>query len=253
VVETLTRRKVDLCVIQEHRWASGLTANQARLIKGKDSVYKFYWSANDMGLGGVGFLLADQWLEKVFDVQHISDRIIQIRLILGKVIFTFLSIYAPQVGRTEAEKQHFYDQLQVSVNRIPASEVLFPLGDRNGHVGAESSGYEDAHGGRGFGIRNPEGERVLEFAVANDLVVGNTHFIKRPSHLITYCSGTHMTQIDYILYKKRLCSAVKDVKVIPAEECAQQHHIVVCDLMVKLPKKKKRKFVPRTNVSAPGN
>ena len=38
---------------------------------------------------------------------------------------------------------------------------------------------------------------------------------------------------------------MKDVKVIPAEECAQQHHIVVCDLMVKLPKEKKRRFVPR--------
>ena len=42
------------------------------------------------------------------------------------------------------------------------------------------------HGGHGFGVRNAEGERVLEFALANDLVVGNNRFIKRESHLVTY-------------------------------------------------------------------
>ena len=36
VVETLSRRKVDLCGVQEHRWAGGLTPNQTRFIKGKD-------------------------------------------------------------------------------------------------------------------------------------------------------------------------------------------------------------------------
>ena len=39
-------------------------------------------------------------------------------------------------------------------------------------MGSECSGYEEVHGGKGFGVRNAEGERL--FAVANDLVVGNT-------------------------------------------------------------------------------
>jgi hypothetical protein len=56
-------------------------------------------------------------------------------------------------------------------------------------LGPTAVGFEEAHGGRGFGTRNPEGERVLEFAVANNLVVGNSRYIKRSSHLITYCSG----------------------------------------------------------------
>ena len=33
------------------------------------------------------------------------------------------------------------------------------------------------------------GDRVFEFAVANDFVIGNTVFVKRDSHLITYQSG----------------------------------------------------------------
>ena len=60
--------------------------------------------------------------------------------------------------------------------RIPASEIFIPLRDWNGHVGADSNGFEEVHHGKGFGVRNVEGERLLEFALANDLVVGNTCF-----------------------------------------------------------------------------
>ena len=77
VVETMSRRKVDLCCLQETRWRGG----SARMLKGKDSRYKLFWSGNDRGTAGVGFLLAEKWIEKVFDVQRISDRIILMKLI----------------------------------------------------------------------------------------------------------------------------------------------------------------------------
>ena len=35
MVKTLSRRRVDLCGVQEHRWAGSLAANQTCLIKGK--------------------------------------------------------------------------------------------------------------------------------------------------------------------------------------------------------------------------
>ena len=40
--EMLTRRKVDLCCLQETRWREG----SARLVKEKYSIYKFFWSGN---------------------------------------------------------------------------------------------------------------------------------------------------------------------------------------------------------------
>ena len=161
------------------------------------------------------------------------------------VVFTFLSVYAPQAGLQEAEKDRYYDQLQSVMARIPASEVLIPLGDWNGHVGADSNGFEEVHHGKGFGVRNVEVERLLEFALANDLVVGNTCFRKRVSHLVTYSSSNHSTQIDYILYRKSFRKAVNDVKVIPTEECVQQHNLLICDFTVCIPSAKKRKFTPR--------
>ena len=43
VVETLSCRKVDVCCIQETRYHGG----KCRIIKGKDTKYKLYWSGND--------------------------------------------------------------------------------------------------------------------------------------------------------------------------------------------------------------
>ena len=60
------------------------------------------------------------------------------------------------------------------------------------------------HGGQALGKRNHEGERLLEFAVANELVVGNSWFKKKFEHLVAYQSGDCKTQIDYILYKEVL-------------------------------------------------
>ena len=89
-----------------------------------------------------------------------------------------------------------------------------------------------------------EGERILEFALANDLIVGNTLFCKRQSHLVTYSSGGNKTQVDYILYRKSFRRSVTNVKVIPGLEVVQQHFLLVCDFNVSIPPQKKQKFVP---------
>ena len=62
--------------------------------------------------------------------------------------------------------------LQCTVAKIPASEQLIVCGDWNGHIGSQSTGLEEVHGGQAIGKRNTEGERIQEFAFANELVVG---------------------------------------------------------------------------------
>ena len=170
VVETVSRRRVDLCCLQETRWKM----EGVKQIVGKDSRYKLFWSGNDNATGGVGVLLAEEWWEKVFEVVRVSDRIILIRMTIGKTVFVFVCVYAPQANLSEFEKDRFYRMLQCTVAKIPASEQLFVCGDWNGHITSQSTGFEEVHGGQAIGKRNTEGERVLEFAFANELVVGNT-------------------------------------------------------------------------------
>ena len=64
----------------------------------------------------------------------------------------FLSVYAPQAGLSELEKEHFYNQLQGTVATIPVSEFLFLVGDWNGHIGDDAGAYYQAYGGKGLGI-----------------------------------------------------------------------------------------------------
>ena len=55
----------------------------------------------------------------------------------------------------------------------------------------------------GYGSRNQEGEEVLEFAVAFDLMIANTFFRKRESHLVTFSRGQHSSQIDFVLTRRK--------------------------------------------------
>ena len=45
-------------------------------------------------------------------------------------------------------------------------------------MGTSNTDFERVHGGFGYGIRNQEGEDVLSFALAYDMVVANTLFRK---------------------------------------------------------------------------
>ena len=88
------------------------------------------------------------------------------------------------------------------VSAIPIREKLFIGGDLNGHVGTSNVGFERVHGGFGYGSRNQEGEDILNWALAYDLLVANTIFRKRKSHLVTFRSAQHSSQIDFILARR---------------------------------------------------
>ena len=89
------------------------------------------------------------------------------------------------------------------IRAVPSSEKLFIEGDLNGHVGTTSAGFEAVYGGFGYGSRNQEGKEVLDFAVAFDLMIANTFFRNRESHLVTFSSGQYFSQIDFVLARRK--------------------------------------------------
>ena len=113
------------------------------------------WVGNDKCMGGVGILLAEKWLVALFGVKHISDRIMLmlIKLVLEKSVVTFLSVYTPQAGLDDV-KHLFYENLQWTLTKINASQIVFVYRDFNGHTEKNAHGYEGVHGGKGFGRRN---------------------------------------------------------------------------------------------------
>ena len=83
-------------------------------------------------MGGIGLLLAEKWVEVIFALKRVSDRIMLIKLVVGKSIVAVLSVYAPQAGLDGSVKDLFYENLQWTLTKISASVILFVCGDFNG-------------------------------------------------------------------------------------------------------------------------
>ena len=97
IIESITRRNTDPCCLQEVRWRGA----SARFVAGKDSKYKFFWIGNDLGTSGVGVLLAEKWVDKVYDIKRVSNRIILSKLLVEDAVLAVLSVNPPQRGLEE--------------------------------------------------------------------------------------------------------------------------------------------------------
>ena len=219
IVNMLARRKVMVCCAQEVQY------------KGEDK-YKLWWSGETDRAGGVGVLVREERMGDVVEVSRVTPRIMKIKMVLGKMLVQIYSVYAPQVGRPQEEKDDFWGKLDDELENIPRADGLILAGDLNGHVGVEDGGYEDVMGKHGIGTRNREGERILEFCHGRDVVIQNTMFKKDREKKITYKSGGAETQVDYIMLKRHREMKVKDCKVIPGEACIPQHRMLVADVVV---------------------
>jgi hypothetical protein len=89
-------------------------------------------------------------------------------------------------------------------------------------------GFERVHEGFEYDEQNQEGEDILNFVIAYDLMVANTLF-KKKSHLITFSSGQHTSQIDFVLTRREERPNCMDCKVISGECVVTQHKLLVTD------------------------
>jgi hypothetical protein len=152
-----------------------------------------------------------------------------VKLFIGDLVFNVINAYAPQIGLNKSVKMQFWEELDALVSSVPISKKLFIGGDLNRHVGSTRVCFDEVHGGFGYESRNQEGEGILNFALAYDLIVANTLFRKRASHLITFSNGQHCSQINFILARREDRHACLDCKVIPEECVIPQHKLVVTD------------------------
>ncbi|KAK4305368.1 hypothetical protein Pmani_022730 [Petrolisthes manimaculis] len=246
VVEVLERRGVDICCAQETRWKG----YGAQWIVGKNKRYRIYLKGDESekAKGGVGVLVAEEWESSVIDVRRVSGRLIVLKMKVGERVINVLSAYAPQAGLSRESKERFRGDTISVISDLSETDTVVLAGDLNGHVGACADGYDDVHGGFGYGRRNLEGEYILESCVALNMVVCNSKFKKRLSHLITYSSGGTSSQIDYFLVSRKDWKFVRDVKVIPGEECISQHKLLVCDMSIRRDPVRKKVYMPKRKV-----
>ena len=221
ISETLERRCVDICCVQEVRWKG----QGARMI---GNGFKFLWGGSSKAVNGVGVVVANWLIGKIVEVERYSDRVMKVNIVIGDVVWEVVSCYCPQAGRSVNEKEEFYELMGKVVT---SDNMLLVGGDFNGYFGSDMSGFGEVHGGFEIGQINDGGIRLLDWTVGKGLHLMNTCSQKRKSQLVTFRSGETETMIDYILVNNKYRSSVKDVKGIPGEEIVSQHCLLLMDMV----------------------
>jgi exonuclease III len=174
---------VNILYVQETK----LKGQKAKEVE--DTGFKLWYTENTSTKNGVGIVLDKSLKDVVVNIKCQGDMIILVKLFVGDLVFNVISAYAPQIDLNESVKMQFWEELDALVSSVPISEKFFIGGDFNGHVGSTRVGFDGVHGGFGYGSRNQEGEGILNFALVYDLIIANTLFRKRVSHLVTFSSG----------------------------------------------------------------
>ena len=81
-----------------------------------------------------------------------------------------ICVYAPLGGRTCKKKDEFHETFMVELSK-DSDDIPMIWGDMNGYVGARKTNYEGVHGNHGYVVLNNDGITLLDFCVANDLIL----------------------------------------------------------------------------------
>ncbi|ROI22611.1 hypothetical protein DPX16_0452 [Anabarilius grahami] len=164
-------------------------------------------------------ILKEEFEKNVLEVKRVSDRLMSLKLEIEGVMLNVIIAYAPQVGCKQEEKDTFWSELEEVMQTVPRGERV---------------------------ERNPEGQRLVDFAKSMEMAVVNTYSQKRQEHRVTYKSGGRSTQVDYILCRRCNLMEISDCKVVVGESVARQHRMVVCKITLVVRKMKKAKAEQKT-------
>ena len=191
----------------------------------------FYFFGETPGQKGVGFLFKKEIWNKIQEIKSINERIAVAKMVVGDdAVLTIIQCYAPTAGAEEKAKEDFYARLQETLD-AEKEKMVIVMGDLNGKVGINEI-EEPCVGKFGLGDRNPEGERIIEFARTNNLKIANTFFWKRAERRWTWISpnGDSKNEIDYCLTDAGL--VVKDYSIISKFEFSSDHRLGRCVIKV---------------------
>ena len=115
----------------------------------------FYYGI-DGRRNGVGIILDPELKVGVVEVKRETDRMITMKLQVGRMACYIMSVYAPQTGCEEEQKDEFWGNFVDAIRRGPTIEMLWVMGDLNGHVGEGNDGAADGMGKQGKGVKSED-------------------------------------------------------------------------------------------------
>ena len=176
---------------------------------------------------GLALLINKNFTDYVENFEKHSDRIISCKIKLhGKTSLQIIQVYAPTCDHDSETVELFHEELEKAIDRKACSHHIV-MGDFNAKIGVRNTNDEmKCTGPFGTGNRNERGERLLDFAEENNLVVTNSLFFKAANRYWTWEApgGVTKNQIDFILSSDR--KIVQNCEVITKVDIGSDHRMV---------------------------
>ena len=243
--------KIDIACIQETK----IAAHSEQLLQtGHKLVLMEQKLATHRGLG---FVIGPRLLDRVLSFGYVSDRVatIDLAIPMRKAGTTtkcrIVNAYGPTTDRAREDPSlvdSFYAELSSAIN-IPSRWQLFVCGDFNSKLGKlrntdKEAGLNTCMGSYGMGIRNSNGDALVEFISANGLFVTNTAFKHPCRHRTTWTghiadrsapAGLKATiavfnQIDFVICRGLAKPLLKDSRSYGGADLNSDHKPVVTRL-----------------------
>ncbi|CAH2086616.1 unnamed protein product [Euphydryas editha] len=227
--DELSRHNINICGISETHWKdNGHFHTEANVV---------YFSGNaESSKNEVAFIIPKSSRNCVLGYEPVSDRLISIKLKASPVNFNIIQVYAPTSTACSEDIESFYSDLETAICKIPQRELLVIMGDFNSKIGSDSHLLSPCVGKYGLGQRNERGERLVQFAADNNLVICNSFFQNHPRRLYTWISpdGNYRNQIDYILVRARWKTSIRNTYTLPGADCGSDHQFLMAKIRLKL-------------------
>ena len=189
--------------------------------------------------------------------EPIDERILMVRLQGTPINVTIIAVYSPinPSGQKTAAgaSDNFYINLQHTVNKVPANDLLLIMGDFNARVGIQQNHTSQSVVGPHATDRiNENGQRMVDFCAANNLIISNTFFQHKRVHQNTWMhpGNKQWHTLDYTLVNRKFRSSVEDVRVhrTAAGSIGTDHHLLRTKLKFHLKSRKKRTRKPHNRL-----
>ncbi|XP_047106668.1 craniofacial development protein 2-like [Schistocerca piceifrons] len=174
--------------------------------------------------------------KSLLEWKPVSEWIITVRFKTNVRYVTVIKCYAPtEIAKGEL-KDAFYTELHGVLRQTNSRDIKMLMGDLNAKVGPENEGLQHIMGMHGMGIRNVNGELLIDTCAEHDLVIGGTLFPNHNCHKIMWVSPDHITknQIDHIVISRKFRHSLLDVRNRRGADVGSDHQLVLVEFRLKI-------------------
>jgi endonuclease/exonuclease/phosphatase family metal-dependent hydrolase len=134
--------------------------------------------------------------------------------------------------KSEMEKDQFYEQLERTYTQCPSYDIKIIIGDFNAKVGNESWARTAVGGHSLHDEINGNRVRLINFAVHQQMMIGEMLFPHNSIHKGTWRSpdGRTVNQIDHVLIDQRHRTNLFDVRRFRGANADTNHYLFIAGL-----------------------